>query len=113
MYCIYLLATFYGSGYKITMTCLYLIGAFVSYIGNRNWSFRHDGDVATSAVKYIFAHICGYLINLLLLVIFVDYFEFPHQLVQIVAIVIVALFLFLLFRFYVFAGREGGSGGAA
>lgn len=52
--------------------------------------------------RYIIAHCFGYLINLVILIIFVDELGFVHQWVQAIAIVIVAAFLFLAFKFFVF-----------
>lgn len=106
-YAVYLLVTWAGVEPKIAMTCLYAVGAAVSFVGNRNWTFGHRGSITAGAVRFAIAHLLGYLLNLSLLVIFVDRLGLPHQLVQGVAILVVALFLFVLFRAFVFpAGRR-------
>jgi len=105
-YLAYLLITWLGVGPKLAMTCLYALGATVSFIGNRRWTFSHTGSISRSAVRFAIAHALGYLLNLSILLIFVDHFGFPHQLVQAVAIVVVALFLFVLFRAFVFPGER-------
>lgn len=101
-YLVYLLVTWLGVGPKVTMTCLYGLGATVSFIGNRRWTFDHRGNLAAGAVRFAIAHLLGYLLNLSLLVVFVDHLGFPHQLVQAIAIFVVAGFLFVLFRWFVF-----------
>jgi len=101
-YLVYLFITWLGVGPKTAMTCLYLLGATVSFVGNRQWTFGHRGSIAAGALRFAFAHLLGYLLNLTLLVVFVDRLGFPHQLVQGIAIFVVAGFLFVLFRWFVF-----------
>jgi putative flippase GtrA len=110
-YLAYLLITWLGVGPKLAMSCLYVLGATVSFIGNRRWTFSHEGSISASAVRFAIAHALGYLLNLSILLVFVDHLGFPHQLVQAVAIVVVALFLFVLFRLFVFpaTGRHAGA----
>lgn len=108
-YVLYLLMTHFWGMPKLTMTMLYSIGAAVGFFANRRFSFRHDGHVGKAGLRYLLAQLSGYLLNLLFLLIFVDWFGFPHQIVQAAAIVVVAIFLFLLARFFVFSDRSGRS----
>lgn len=101
-YLVYLLITYLGATPKITMTILYGVGATIGYIGNRNFTFTHKGSLLGSSVRYVIAHFCGYFINLVILIIFVDRFMYPHQWIQAIAIFIVAAFLFLAFKVFVF-----------
>lgn len=101
-YLVYLLVTYLGATPKITMTILYGVGATIGYIGNRNFTFTHKGSLLGSGVRYFIAHFFGYFINLVILIIFVDHFMYPHQWVQAIAIFIVAAFLFLAFKVFVF-----------
>ena len=105
-YLIYLLLTYLGAAPKLTMTLLYAIGAAVGYAGNRNFTFAQDGNLLTSGTRYIVAHCLGYLLNLVILIIFVDNFGYPHQWVQAAAIFVVAGFLFVVFKFFVFTGSD-------
>jgi putative flippase GtrA len=63
-----------------------------------------------SGARYLVAHIFGYLVNLLILLTFVDRLGYSHQWVQAAAIIVVATFLFVAFRYFVFprGGRNGG-----
>ena len=101
-YLVYLLVTYLGATPKITMTLLYGVGATIGYIGNRNFTFSHKGSLLGSSVRHFIAHFFGYFINLVILIIFVDHFMYPHQWVQAVAIFVVAGFLFIAFKFFVF-----------
>lgn len=101
-YLVYLLITYLGATPKITMTLLYGVGATIGYIGNRNFTFTHKGSLLGSSVRYFSAHFFGYFINLVILIIFIDHFMYPHQWVQAVAIFVVSGFLFIAFKFFVF-----------
>lgn len=102
----YLLLTYSGIEPKITMSLLYIVGASIGFIGNRQWAFEHAGSLLGAGRRYLFAHLGGYTLNFSILLIFVDVFGFPHQLVQAAAIGVVAGFLYLLFKHYVFPKTE-------
>ena len=99
---LYLLITYLGVEPKLTMSVLYCFGATLAYIGNRQWSFQHEGSIVTSAFRYGVVHLIGFLMNLTILIVFVDYMDFPHQWVQGCAIFVVAGYLFLAFKYFVF-----------
>ena len=101
-YLVYLLITYYGVEPKVFITFSYPIGATIGFFGNRQWAFAHKGSLLGSGARYVIAHFFGYLINLILLVIFVDKLGYPHQWVQASAIFVVAGFLFVVFKFFVF-----------
>ncbi|MES2935163.1 MAG: GtrA family protein [Pseudomonadota bacterium] len=103
IYFVYLIMTCLGISPKISMTLLYLTGAMLGFIGHRKWSFTHEGDVSKSAFRYLIAHSLGYLVNFIILLIFVDRLGYSHQLVQATAIIVVAGFLFVTFRYFVFS----------
>lgn len=106
-YLVYLVLTYFGGTPKVTMSLLYGVGAAVGFFGNRSLTFEHEGSVINAGVRYLIAHVVGYMINLTILILFVDMFGYAHQWVQAVAILIVAAFLFLVFKFLVFpVGNE-------
>ncbi|WP_051258664.1 GtrA family protein [Chitinibacter tainanensis] len=102
-YAIYLILTYFWGAPKLTMTALYFAGASIGFIANRRFTFRHDGRIGVTGIRYLLAQVAGYLLNLVLLLLFVDWFDFPHQIVQAIAIVVVAIFLFFVLRVFVFA----------
>ena len=105
IYFIYLLITYLGVEPKTAMTLVYIIGASIGFIGNRKWTFAHRGDSSRAALRYVLAHLFGYLLNFLILFTFVDRLGYAHQWVQAVAIIIVAGFLFIVFKYFVFRER--------
>lgn len=105
IYFVYLLITYLGIEPKTAMTFVYIIGASIGFIGNRNWTFAHRGDFSSAVLRYMLAHLLGYLVNFYILYTFVDRFNYDHQWVQALAIIIVAGFLFTVFKYFVFQER--------
>lgn len=109
-YAVYLLLTYLWDSPKVTMTLLYLVGASIGFLANRRFTFRHDGHIGSTGVRYLLVQVAGYLLNLVLLLLFVDWSGFPHQIVQAIAIVVVAIFLFIMLRVFVFTPLSSGTG---
>ncbi len=105
-YLIFLSLTHFGVEVKLSMTLVYLGAATFSFFGNKKWTFAQDGHWLSSGGRYVIAHVMGYLINFILLMIFVDHIGYPHEWVQAAAIFVVAVFLFITFKFIVFAETE-------
>ena len=101
-YLIYLLITYWGLKPKIAMSILYFFCATMSFFGNKEVTFLYKGSWIGSGTRFIIAHILGYFINFIILVICVDLLKYPHQIVQAFAIIIVAIYLFLTFKWFVF-----------
>ena len=98
----YLALTFLNIEPKVAMTITYSAGASIGFVSNKKWTFVHNGNATTAALRFITAHALGYLLNYLNLWMFVDILGYPHQLVQAASIVLVAVILFLVFKFWVF-----------
>ncbi len=105
-YLVYFLVTYLGATPKITMTLLYGAGATIGYLGNRNFTFSHKGSLLGSSVSYFIAHLFGYLINLAILIVYVDQLGYEHQWVQAVAVFVVAGILFIAFKFFIFTNMN-------
>lgn len=105
-YLVYLLLTSLGVQPILTMTLLYAVGATIGFVGNRLWVFSHTGAAMPSGARYCGVHLLGYLINFIILFVFVTRLGYPHQWVQAMAIIIVASFLFIAHKYFVFSGVE-------
>ena len=108
-YFVYLVITYFGMSPKYAMSFLYAVGATVGFFGNRRLTFSYKGRIFGSGVRYLIAHALGYLMNLAILIVFVDVFGYAHQLVQAVAVFAVAAFLFVAFKYFVFRTTEVGA----
>lgn len=100
---LYLILTYAGMGHKLAMTLLYVMGVAQTFLFNKRWTFSHDGAFYGPFVRYVSSYAFGYLLNLAALLIFVDWAQWPHQIVQGVMIFILAGMLFLLQKYWVFA----------
>lgn len=104
LYLIYVALTKIGFDYKVAMTMLFALGAMNTFIFNRRWTFNFKGALAYSLLKYLIVYFFAYVVNLIFLIIFVDYFNYPHELIQGLMITILAMVLFLVQRYWVFGG---------
>ena len=104
-YLIYLLVTWFWLEPKMVVTLMYPIGAVTAYFGHARYTFSYNGSHVHGIVRYIISHLIGYATNIVLLYLFWNRLEYPHQLVQAVAIVVVSVILFFLFRYFVFPRR--------
>lgn len=98
----YLVLTSVGVESKVAMTCLYALGVAQTFYLNKRWSFRHDGTHGAALVRYCLSYVLGYVVNLLALMVFVDWLGHPHQIVQGALVLALAVMLFLLQKFWVF-----------
>ena len=105
-YFIYLFITWLGVDPKLVVGVSYPLSMLVSYLGNKKFTFHHDGKITKSSIRFIISHIISYSINLLMLYIFVDKLSYPHQYVQLVAIFVCAAFLFFTLKIYVFSDKK-------
>ena len=71
------------------------VRSLMTFLFNRNWTFRHDGSLTSSFWKYAFVYLCGYFINWVTLFLLVDIAGWRHQLVQGVTILVIAAFIFV------------------
>ncbi|MDA9679877.1 GtrA family protein [Gammaproteobacteria bacterium] len=101
-YLLYVFVTELGLDPKLAVSLLTPIAVAISYFGNKQWTFEHSGRYLSSSEKYIIIHIFSYLINISMLLYFVDTLGFPHQLIQGIAIFVCAGFLFVGLKFIVF-----------
>lgn len=102
LYLLYLALTSWFLGHKTAMTLLYVTGTLQTFVFNKIWTFSYVGCTPQSLVRYIIAYGSGYVLNLLLLALMVDQYDYSHAIVQGVAIVLVALWLFVLQKYWVF-----------
>jgi putative flippase GtrA len=102
LFVLYLVLTGLGLGHKLSMTVCFIIGVTQTFLFNKNWTFSYRFDLRGSFLRYWVGYLSAYVINLIILFVFVDYMRLPHQAVQGVTIVLLALYLFLLQKIWVF-----------
>lgn len=101
-YLLYLGLTYLGMGPKLAMSLLYCVGVLQTFVFNKKWSFRFQGDATPALVRYAAIYAVGYGINFLALMLLVDQMGFPHQWVMGVLVLFMAVFFFVAQKFWVF-----------
>jgi len=102
LYLLYLAATAVGIEPKVAMSLLYVVGVLQTFVLNKQWTFRHEGHVRRTAIRYWVAYAALYLANVVLLIVFVDMAGLDHRIVQGVLILVFGLVLFALQKYWVF-----------
>lgn len=96
------------------MTISYALGMAISFVGNRKWTFGHQGKIAGALMRFLGVNAVGYGLNFAILTILVLGFQLPQIPVQLFALGFVAVVSFLLMRLWAFrnmtADTEGSSG---
>jgi putative flippase GtrA len=98
----YLLLSTFGVGAKTAMSLLYVPGVLVGFLGNRTFTFGHEGRIPSSLVRYFATYAFGYAFSFASLVVFVDILHWPTDFVVLALIFVTAGMLFLLQRWWVF-----------
>lgn len=102
LFVLYLLPTLLGMSPKLAMSVLFAVGMMQTFIFNKCWTFAHHGFLQASFLKHVAVYSFAYLLNLTALLVLVDNFEYPHQIVQGVMILSLAVVVFLLQKLWVF-----------
>tara|TARA_R110000850_G_scaffold62_3_gene272 strand:+ start:19223 stop:19582 length:360 start_codon:yes stop_codon:yes gene_type:complete len=105
-YIVYILFTSLGVKPVLAVTLLFGVGALISFLGNRRFTFSVTSSKKQAGVRYAAVYFLGYLFNLSILLVFVDWLGLAHQIVQACAIFVVAAVLFLLSKYYVFSSSQ-------
>lgn len=105
LFCLYLMFTWLGMEHKIAMTLLYTLGIMQTFIFNKKWTFEHQGLMKSTLPRYVAAYMVGYIFQLVSLIIFVDIYKFPHQLIMGALIIVTAVLIFLLQKYWVFENK--------
>jgi putative flippase GtrA len=102
LYFAYLTLTAFGVEAKLAMTALYIVGVAQTFMVNKRWTFDHRAANKATFVRYCISYALGYVINLLVLYILVDYLGYAHQFVQGMMVFGLAVMLFFLQKIWVF-----------
>ena len=89
------------------MSISYVLGMFISFAGNRKWTFSHDGGLGPALLRFIGVNVVCYGLNAGILVLFVNLLGLPQIPVQFFALGVVASCTFLLMRLWVFRPNLG------
>lgn len=106
VYLVYVFITYFWLNPKLAITLFYPIGAITAYLGHMKYSFTYKGKSFGAVVRFFIVYFFGYALNLFLLFVLSDTFNFPHQVTQAIAIPVVAGVLFFMLKYFVFPYSE-------
>jgi putative flippase GtrA len=86
---------------KLAASILYVIGALISFWLNRKLVFDSAVQIRTSLIRLFIMLLAGYIINILMLYVFVDLYNTPAWLIQITSVILVSVFFYLINKYYV------------
>ena len=101
-----------GLHHQVAATLMFAIAVLASYVANRNWSFAHQGGVARSFSSYLLLYLAAWVLDVLVIYIFVDRLGWHHGLVQGVAILGIAGLVFVGQRYWVFRQARSTAAGS-
>jgi putative flippase GtrA len=101
-YALYLFITWAGIDPKTAITLLYPVGFMLSYMGNKKWSFSHEGKHSQAFIRFAITHIFGYAFNIAGLYVFVDMYGYNHRYIQLLLMFILMFYFFFALRLFVF-----------
>lgn len=102
LYVLYLLLTSFGLEYVLAMTILYVTGVCYTFFFNKKWTFEKNTRITAEFLRYLMLYLVGYFINLSMLILFVHYLGFGHQIVQGIMVIILAGLFFIAQKYWVF-----------
>lgn len=105
-YLLFALFTELGVSPVLTISIFYPVHIGLAFYFNKKWSFRFQGHLSSSAVRYLIAYAGCYVLNVSMLKFFNGFLGYSHLIVQAAAIVIIAMLLFLAQKFWVFSKRS-------
>ncbi len=79
-----------------------VIGITHSFIWNKKWTFKSKGDVRRESLRFISVYGMAFLINLVILALFVEKFMFDPKIAQIFALCIVTMISFFGHKYWSF-----------
>jgi putative flippase GtrA len=80
--------------YILALLISSVIGITHSFIWNKKWTFKSKGDVRKESIRFISVYGIAFLINLVILALFVEKFMLNPKIAQVFALGIVTLVSF-------------------
>lgn len=105
-YGFYIVFTLFGVGPKLAMSVIYGISVLQTFVFNKRWTFGYRDASGLAFVRYCISYGLGYVINMMVLIVMVDRYGYPHEIVQAATILSLAVMLFLLQKFWVFQSND-------
>jgi putative flippase GtrA len=107
LYAAYLILNRLGVGHEVAMTITFCLGTLLSFISNRNLTFRHRGDYRVALLRFLECYAMLYTINFVALWVLAGRMGIAHQIVQGGVVLVFIPLVFVLQRYWVFRPAPG------
>ncbi len=101
-YSLYYLLLYLNIYYVQALFISHMIAVTHSYLWNKNWTFKSKGNARIEGLKFFSVYGGTFLINLLILVLFVEKLMFNPKIGQVFALVIATMISFLGHKYWSF-----------
>jgi len=103
---IYLAKWLLGLGDIISNVIGYAVGVTMSFTLNKKWSFRHEGQVMSSFIRFIAVILVAYFANLYVVIICIEFFMVNSYISQAIGIIPYTIIGYLGSKFFAFKHRQ-------
>ncbi len=87
--------SFLGFHYSLALGLSYGVGIINSYIWNKKWTFQGKGNVFVEMLRFVLIYLCSYLINLLLMYIFVEKIDIVPEISIVITLLLTTAISFI------------------
>ncbi len=101
-YGIYFILLYLNIYYMLALLISSVIGIAHSFIWNKKWTFKSKGDVQKESIRFISVYGIAFLINLVILALFVEKMMFNPKIAQVFALSVVSIISFYGHKYWSF-----------
>jgi putative flippase GtrA len=101
-YGVYFILLYLNIYYIFALLISSVIGIAHSFIWNKKWTFKSKGDVRKESIRFISVYGFAFLINLLILALFVEKLMFNPKIAQLFALGVVTIISFYGHKYWSF-----------
>ncbi len=101
-YGVYFILLYFNIYYILALLISSVIGIAHSFIWNKKWTFKSKGDVWKESLRFISVYGIAFLINLVILAIFVEKMMFNPKIAQLLALGVVSIISFYGHKYWSF-----------
>lgn len=98
----YFILLYLNIHYILALIISSVIGIIHSFIWNKKWTFKSKGDVRKESLRFISVYGIAFLINLVILALFVEKLMFDPKIAQAFALCIVTIISFVGHKYWSF-----------
>jgi putative flippase GtrA len=105
VYLVYAGLVYVGVHYTLALLLDYIVGTFLGLVLHHTFTFKLAKKINSGMIiRTIISNVAIFFINIVVLYVFVDFYEYDEYRSQIVALTIIAITSFFAYKFFIFRG---------